>query len=95
MVMRREQQLDVLDAQPVAAQAGLERREGFVVARPGIDQRDRIPAQEPRVHRPDVREWKGDGNGSFHELTSVWHISSSCSRMTTGLAILANTCIIN
>ena len=60
--MRREQQLDVLDAQPVAAQAGLERRQRVVVARPGVDQRDRIAAQQPGVHRPDVREWKGDGN---------------------------------
>jgi hypothetical protein len=95
MVVRREQQLDVLDAQPLLAQARLERRERVVVARPRVDQRDRIAAQQPGVDRPDVGQRKGDGDHGVHELTSVWHISSSCGGMTTGLAISASTCIIN
>jgi hypothetical protein len=95
MVMGREQELDVLDAQPVQAQARLERRERGVVARPGVDQRDRDAAQQPGVHRPDVGQREGDGDRDVHELTSVWQMWSSGGTGKMGLAIPADMCIIN
>ena len=64
MVMRREQQLDVLDAQPFAAQAGLERRERVVVARPRVDQRDRVAVAAAR--RSPSRRAPGEGVWRLH-----------------------------
>jgi hypothetical protein len=71
VVMRGQQQLEVLDPQARAAQPVLERRQGGIVARPGVDQRHGIAWQQPRVHGPDVRQRKGDGNHIRHELSSV------------------------
>ena len=92
MMMRREHELDVLDPQPLAPQAGLERRLGARLARARVDQRDRVAGQQPRVHGPDVRQRKRDGNDGRHEVTSVWHIvRSTCE----GLAFLSAVCIIS
>ena len=61
VMMRREQQLDVLHAQALTPQTGLERRQGALLARAGVDQRDRVAGQQPGVHGPDVRQRKRDG----------------------------------
>ena len=60
VVVGREHQLDVLQAQALASQAVLERGQGAVVAWTGVDQRQRVPAQEPGVHGADMREGKLD-----------------------------------
>ena len=70
VVVRGEDELDVLDAQPLASQPGLERRQRGVVARAGVDQRERVAAQEPGVHRADVRERERDVDDFRHEVSS-------------------------
>ena len=78
VVVGREHQLDVLQAQALASQAVLERGQGAVVARTGVDQRQGVPAQEPRVHGANVREGKLDVHDATHELTSVWQKIQEC-----------------
>ena len=50
--MRGEHQLDVLDAQSLAAQAVLERRQRGVVAGAGVDQRHRVAASSQALTDP-------------------------------------------
>jgi hypothetical protein len=78
MVMRREQQLDVLDAQPFALETLLERRQRALVTSPRVDQGHRIARQQPGVHRADVSKRKGYGNWVVHELTSVLQTRRPC-----------------
>ena len=70
VVVRGEDELDVLDAQPLASQPGLERRQRGVVARAGVEQCEWVPAQEPGVHRADVYEREGDVDDLRHEVSS-------------------------
>ena len=44
---------------PWQAQAGLERRERLVVARPGVDQRDRVACRSHAFTDPTCGQWKG------------------------------------
>ena len=70
VVMGRDHELDVLDLHPAQSQASLERIERFVGARPRVDQRDGVAAQQPRVDRPDVRQRNGDCIDSGHGSSS-------------------------
>ena len=54
VVMGRDRQLDVLDTDTVLAQPALQGGERLVVTRPGVDQRQRVAAQEPCVDRANI-----------------------------------------
>ena len=52
-------QLEILDRDAVLGQPGVERGLGLVHQRAGVDQRERLAAQQPRV---DVAEPNGVGS---------------------------------
>ena len=56
MVVRDEHELDVLDAEADAGEARLERCQRLVLARARVDERHGVAAQQPGVHRADVRK---------------------------------------
>ena len=60
VVVRSDHELDVLDADPAQAQSALDRVERLVAARAGIDDGERLSAEQPRVDRADVRKWDLD-----------------------------------
>ena len=66
VVVRHEDELDVLDPHAGAAQPGLERRERVVGVRAGVHQRQRVAAQQPGVDRADVRQRDWDLDDVFH-----------------------------
>lgn len=66
VVVCGDHELDVLEANACPAQTGLERLERFVAARAGVDQRQRGAAQQPDVHRTDVRQGCLDLNDALH-----------------------------
>ena len=57
VVMREEKQLDVRQPATVRGEAVLERLQGPVVGRTGIDERQRLAFQQPEVDRAEVRDW--------------------------------------
>ena len=90
VVMRDQHQLDVLHAMPGGAQADLERRQRLVVARTGVDQRQRVTPQQPGVHRADVRQGQGDEKGRVHGPET----NSSIARQCPSLPYVSETCMI-
>ena len=59
--MGAEHELDVLEARSFLTQPGAERRESLLVRRAGVNEREGLPTQQPRIHRPDVSERERDG----------------------------------
>ena len=60
VVVRREHELDVLQAQALASQAVLERGQGAVVAWTGVDQRQRSPRSSHAFTEPTCASGKLD-----------------------------------
>ena len=54
VLVGEDEQLEVLDGDPEGGEAGLQARLGLLHARPGVDQRERAPAQQVGVHVPDL-----------------------------------------
>ena len=67
----RDHELDVLEADPFSAQPGLERVKRFIGPRAGVDERQWRTAQQPDVHRTDVRQRCLDLNDALHGCDSA------------------------
>ena len=68
MVMREHDELELLDPHARAPQAGLQRRQGICGVRTRVHQGQRVAAQQPGVHRPDVRQRDRDLDDVLHGL---------------------------
>jgi hypothetical protein len=66
VVVRDQDELDVLHADAGCHQTRFERGQRLVVAWAGVDQGQRVAAQQPGVDRPDVRERKRDAERGVH-----------------------------
>src|SRR4051812_13676562 len=53
-MVRHDDELDVLDSEAMAAEAALESGQRLFVAGAGIDERERVTAEQPTVDRPHV-----------------------------------------
>ena len=71
VVVRDQDELDVLHRQREAAELLFERRERLVVVRPGVDQRERLAGEQPEVDRPEIGDRQHDRRRLGHEWTSV------------------------
>jgi hypothetical protein len=74
VLMREEEQLDVLDPEAECREPGLEPGERRGRARTGVDERHRLAAEHPHVHRPDRERRREDdplahsGRQRVHDL---------------------------
>jgi hypothetical protein len=71
VVVGDQDELDVLQADSGARQARFERRQRLVVARAGVDQRQRVAPQQPGVDRAHVGEGERDAEGGVHKLSRI------------------------
>ena len=60
VMVSREHELDVLELDATRPQTSLQGIQCLIAAWAGVDDGERISAQEPCVHRADVRKWDRD-----------------------------------
>ena len=68
MVVGQEHELDVLDGEIERGELLLERGQGLVAARPGVDQRPRLALEQPHVDRPEVGDGEEELGGFGHRV---------------------------
>ena len=81
VVRDQQDELEVLERAPASAQARLERGQRLVRARAGVDERQRVAAQQPCVDRADVRQRERGSGRCLPSRVSVPEPTSSMNRV--------------